>query len=702
MALWQKIKQTLALAGQKALNLETLENGSVWDSYFFNYSRRSNLRISAANPAESYRKHELVFACINKIADVMNDAEIMVEKRNKDGEYEEVPGHPLVSLFNKPNASDIGEDFRRKMVISEQTAGITYIAINRSRAGIPAELLVLNPFRVTPRPNAARTKIEFYEYAKTNGKPERIEPEDMFIRRRPDVFNQFGGLAPVAVALGSINSDLGLTTYIDAFFESDGTPSGILKILNRTISQTAKEKLQADWKLTYGKGGTNQRGLAVLDDNAEFQKIGSNLNELDSEAVSSRFESKICGVFGVPPILVSAYVGLRWVNQRASAKEALRDFWANKISPELKPLRKWLTWYVLAEFEDIEKIKSGEIRVGWDITQAAFLQEELDRVHERAQKNFTADVVTRNESREMLGMKPVDGGDLFRSEIINAQVKERLASRPAPVALPEPAEDDDEDEKTKALKKKSQLKGYEWEGLTLSREPTDLEQSINLKGKVEDLESHSAKISKLILAIRKDLITQAADQAETLGADGIPGISLTIPGKYEKQLKKLLKDAFKAGQTQVIEELNAQLKAGNPLELKIRIFSIGSLVKLILGKIVADIINRAINLSILLYALNIFAKDEFESRLRDESQKSFEQLARNAANLGIQAGRDDELDNNEIDLYEYSAILDINTCPPCRKWDGEQSSNIEDLPQAPNKDCEGGWNCRCFVIGIIV
>ena len=151
----------------------------------------------------------------------------------------------------------------------------------------------------------------------------------------------------------------------------------------------------------------------VLDQNAEFQKIGSNLNELESDSISGRFETRICQVFGVPPILVGAYVGLLHVNQRASVREAQQDFWLNKMSPLFKSLRQFLTWNLLPEFEDIERIKRGEIRVNWDMAQVLALQEDLNERHDRARKNFLAGGLKLNEFRAEIGKNADDEADYY-------------------------------------------------------------------------------------------------------------------------------------------------------------------------------------------------------------------------------------------------------------------------------------------------
>ena len=395
----------------------------------------TRIRYNDESAFKAYRSHELVFSCINKIADVMNDAEIIVEVKNAKNEWERKDGHMLPALFKRPNSYQTGRDVRKMMVQSEQGLGKFYTHIERSGAGIPVSMTVLNPNRVVPFYDQSRTEILYYEYLAANGKRVMLKKEDLFIRRRSDLLDQFNGYAPLSAALKSINSDLGLTDYVDAFFESDGTPSGILKILNSTIKDTKKEEIAALWKKKYGRGGSNQKGVAVLDQNADFQKIGSNLDELASDSLSGRFESRICSVFGVPPILVGAYVGLLHTTNNATAKAGLQDFWDNKISNELSGFKEWLTWFVLPEFEDIANIQAEKIRVSFDISHVAYLQEDVEKAHQRARDNFKAGGWTLNEFREATGRKPFKNGDIiFVPRNIDVQPPEQVDTPNAELA----------------------------------------------------------------------------------------------------------------------------------------------------------------------------------------------------------------------------------------------------------------------------
>src|SRR5690606_30076770 len=132
----------------------------------------------------------------------------------------------------------------------------------------------------------------------------------------------------------------------------------------------------------------------VLDSSiVTYQPVGqADLTKLNSESLTSIDESRICMAFGVPPILIGAFVGLVHVNQRASVREAQEDFWMNTMSPELKNIRKFLDRTILPYFEDVEAIRRGDIRFNWDMSQVKALQEDVDKIHARAANGYKAGI----------------------------------------------------------------------------------------------------------------------------------------------------------------------------------------------------------------------------------------------------------------------------------------------------------------------
>lgn len=689
----------------------SLTDASFWER--FGLSRKNTFRYGRNNLLEAYAASELVYACINKIADVMNDAEIIVERKNAEGEWELVPGHRLQALFKRPNNFETGRQFRRLMVQSEQISGIFYAEIVRSPAGLPVQLHPLNPNRVRPVVSRSTDEIEYYEYTRASGKQYKIRPEDMLIRRRVDLTDRFYGLSPLRVALKSVNSDLGFTDYVDAFFESDGTPSGILKVLNKTLKEAEAEALSAKWAKKFSRGGSNQKGTAVLDQNAEYQRVGANLNELAADSVGDRFEARICAAFGVPPNLVGANVGLRHVTANATAKAELRNFWDNKISPELAELREWLTWFVLPEFEDYERIAAEQIRVGFDISQAAFLQEDLNDIHARARANYSAGLWTLNEAREETGKMPREDetGDMLRAEQVAA-----LKPKPEPQAEPAQLTDG----KTLQIEPKttengnhitiSEKKTFDLDGLTLSREPRGVELLIDLKSIVSDLENNKEKILAVLAAFRDELIEQAARELDKLDVSEVYKLVLTPDQKTRKRVLAALQSAYKTGREQIRRELEAQRggKSANNFEIKKEGIPdddfIEQLSDTLIARLVNEIQSRAVNWFVALKTLGNYAAELLKEKLLGESTKFVELAASNSLNAAIKLGRDAEIEaqSENWKYLEYSAILDSRVCGPCKAADGQTAQSLEELPDAPNPDCEGGANCRCFIVCVSV
>ncbi len=695
-----------------------LMDGDAWSRFGLSSSRGKSLTEGTAYLA--FRQHELVYACIQKLADVMNDAEIIVERSNSEGEWEPVSGHSLTALFKRPNKNQTGRDVRRLLVQSEQCMGQFYALVNRSAAGIPVEMQVLNPLRVNPRFNEQTGELLRYEYQKTNGRLVVIKPEDMLTRRRADLINQFSGYAPLLVALKSINSDLGLTDYVDAFFESDGVPSGILKILNQSISDVKKEALRDRWMAKFKRRGSSQKGIAVLDQDATFERIGSNLNELASESLSGRFEARICSVFGVPPNLVGAYVGLQHVTANATAKADLRNFWDNKVSPELAGLREWLTWFVLPLFEDIDAIKADKIRVGFDISQAGFLQDDVDGIHDRARKNLQAGGWTVNEFREATGQKPDPDGDYYiqpsallpispdnRSQMafekVEAGKEANENEKPATDATDDESDTDKDrldDPKADELSKKNLKSGevsknFDYDGLMLHREPTEIEKAIDLKKIVGERSDLAESLAKVLFRLRVSLIDQAVKKL----ADATPAESLSLQlvpdAKARKATAKAIREAYLTGGEQVRRELRKPSKAKDDDRTD---EILDDITDSVITKMVSEVRSRALNAYITLKMLLDFTVERLKALLEGESVKFLDLLAENAVNAAMQRGRGDEGKrlSEEWRTVIYSAILDSGTCGPCEDADGEEAEDPADLPAAPNPECAGGANCRCM------
>jgi hypothetical protein len=220
------------------------------------------------------------------------------------------------------------------------------------------------------------------------------------------------------------------------------------------------------------------------------------------------------------------------------------------------------TWVVLPEFENIDDIKAERVRVNWDISHVGFLQEDADGLHARARENFKAGFWTLNEAREATGMKPdeVSGSDYYVQPInvvaVSPQVRAIEADKEPqapPPQLQQPPANPVPDPNAEPVPPKAEphehieKKTFDFNGLTVGREPHGVELVIDLKKIVSDLESEKQKVISILSKFRVDLIKQTVEKLDKLTVETAHTLTLTPDPKRRKEILKALKSAYMTG-----------------------------------------------------------------------------------------------------------------------------------------------------------
>jgi hypothetical protein len=252
-------------------------------------------------------------------------------------------------------------------------------------------------------------------------------------------------------------------------------------------------------------------------------------------------------------------------------------------------------------------------------------------------------------------------------------------------------------------------KSIEWEGLTLRREPTEIER-LCIKSIAQAQDDGKAELSKLLISAREEMIKGAVDGLEKLSAPDYHTLVVEIPKSVKRAVAKRCAGIYARGRTDVRRELAEQQKAESAFIYLKRtdeeMDELDELADLTLSRVANDVQARATSQALQLAAAGIVA-NEFRKRLSDSLDSlSFapqEQAAGMAANRALAMGRSDEMEarKDEIERYLYSAILDKSVCDVCEVADGEEASSPDELPPAPNDSCLGGDQCRCFIVAVI-
>lgn len=374
-------------------------------------------------------KNELAYACIEIKRKAMQDPRLIVEVKDKDGTWKEEPAHPFQRLMMRPlkpgvhTAGMDGATFLGLQVASWDIARVFYAEKIRSRSGATIGLNPLNPAYMSPWYDTSRKQIGFT----WKRGMERVDfpYEELLVREDPN----WDGASPLSVALGAIDTDTAQTDFIRAFFNNGGQPGGIIKVKGTTNPERTAI-IQAQWTAKYGRAGDGWHRPAVMDDNADYQKIGATLSELGDDGIRGLVETRICAPFGVPPLLVYAYIGLLRATY-SNLKEARAFFWEGELSTALKALREFLTWNLLTEFVSEDLIYGERIRLHWDLSLVSAMQEDVDAVHKRAEASFRAGGITLNEYRSQLGHPPDTAGDYYLRGI--AQIAEPANEMPVDI-----------------------------------------------------------------------------------------------------------------------------------------------------------------------------------------------------------------------------------------------------------------------------
>jgi HK97 family phage portal protein len=261
------------------------------------------------------------------------------------------------------------------------------------------------------------------------------------------------------VALSSIDADNAQTDYIRAFFNNGGQPAGILKVKG-TIGQAKADELRSKWRSRLGRLLGRQHDITVLDDNADYQKVGANLDEISSEAIRSFTESRLAMAFDVPPLIIYAYVGLLRATYD-NLKGAWQGFWTSTLKPLYKDWSDFLTWRLLVDFEGPDRIHAELVRLRWDFSEVEWLRESKSETHDLAAKSLQVGGITLNEYRARNGEQPDPAGDYYLRgfNVIPVQVGTVPDQEPEPA--PEPAATDEEG---KSLERKSRLRALKKTG----------------------------------------------------------------------------------------------------------------------------------------------------------------------------------------------------------------------------------------------
>lgn len=357
--------------------------------------------LSVAEQEQAYKNSSIVYACVNEIVTTVPEAPLVLIRTRDDAVVE---SHPVLDLLTTPNAYYSTDMLLRYLTTRLLLAGEGYLWKWRRGGQFPSELWPVPTSWVTVKTGSGGNIIGGYGLREGGGKREAaVAAEDMLRAWLPDPESTYKGLSPIAAATRDYTLEQERENYLRDMLKNT-VIAGLVFKSDRALTPPQKDDIRAWLKDAVG-GERRGEPLVVSGPGSGVENV-TPLADLDWPGFSEMTETRICAVYGVPPILVAIRAGLKFATY-SNYELARRSFYTETMSPFWSLLAAALTFGLLAAEGDSDH----EFR--YDTTQVPAMQEDLGKRVDRATRLVSGAIWTRNQALEAIGDEPVDGGDVY-------------------------------------------------------------------------------------------------------------------------------------------------------------------------------------------------------------------------------------------------------------------------------------------------
>lgn len=353
------------------------------------------------------KKSDIVLICLTKF--IMQWVEPPVRAYNLEGGL--LPStHPANVLMERPN-SDMGQlEFNVYRSYYLATGGNVFSHKLRAADGRVVGLRAYSLQHIKPIYNAARTAIEYYEYRANPGvtTPEILPVEDVIHTKWPvpDPSDPNLGIIPLRTLSDDVKIDLELTRIGLALMANDAIPRGIITLPQSELQGTDSAEIIRE-RFKERHGGLWAGGVEVLEEGATYTRVSANLQELDTNNLRAVPEARIPAAFGMDAIFAGLTAGLKHASYN-NFKDSRLKFVESFLLPFWQLDSSQLTKKIVGEMDYAEPCILKR-----DMSAVGALQDVLLSRHETAVKDYQGGILTRNESRALIGYPSIPGEDTF-------------------------------------------------------------------------------------------------------------------------------------------------------------------------------------------------------------------------------------------------------------------------------------------------
>lgn len=310
-------------------------------------------------------------------------------------------GGALVTLFNEPNPRLSGFDLWKETAAWWNLEGEAFWYFGEDyTGGIPAEIYILNPRRVTMRITDGMVERWYYT---SDSDVIPILPDEVVHFREWNPWNPWRGISPLVSLKYELEQDSWANkTNVDLLLHN-AIPQGLLKT-DQLIREEEADLIEARWERKYGKN-SKSRKIAVIGKGTEFKPLTFSPDVLKLFDLKRWNLYTILAKYGIPPRVANI--------QDAKANLSGTDtenqhtaFWKYTLIPVLK------NFEMIVETQFFRRFGLQE-RGRFDLSNIPELQKSEDEQSKRDIEEIEAGLKTINDVLFERGKPGKEWGDIW-------------------------------------------------------------------------------------------------------------------------------------------------------------------------------------------------------------------------------------------------------------------------------------------------
>jgi len=375
-----------ALAGYPP---EIMEGSTRAFSFFseFNFGKNQPKK----NFDEGFNANTYVYSIINRIVNTATSIPIIIEKKNKKDEWEELFEGDFYNFINQPNPNENFYNLFQKALIYYLTTGNNvFYGVKGIGSNAYSEIHVFSPLNLEPKILTSMYGVyagswDYY----INGKNYPLKSEELKLVKmfNSDTSSVFG-MSPLSAGYRTLIASNEIILADASLIKNRGAIGMLSNKGERPLTQPERDATDIALKSTIG-GGENFGAIKTTSGNFDFISFAmspTDLKILESGVMKLR---DLCSIYGVSSKLFNDINSSTYNN----IKEDTKGFYLNGVLP---PYEQLLEAFVTFVIDGWNKRDNANYNVRIDYDSIESLQEDLTKktIGQKNQSEIIRAIVT--------------------------------------------------------------------------------------------------------------------------------------------------------------------------------------------------------------------------------------------------------------------------------------------------------------------